>query len=333
MRDEWAERFAERAREHWTPTRTAELVRDKTLAVLPGEAPELLRALGILHRDASMPPAERRKFFQINHMVAMLGPSIRELVAAHDAAAHDTAAPDAAHARPPNDPSREPLRIVDAGCGRSYLTLLLAHAIPRLHGVPVQVLGVDRNPDVIAESERRTRIAALSTTVKHHASRLDALDVRLAFRDAFALAEAPRVDAVVALHACDTATDDAIVLGVGLDATLLALAPCCQAELARKWSELATGEARSDAFAPIRRTPHLRREVASLVTDTMRQLLIRAAGYECWALELVPTEHTPKNLMLRAMNRHAPDASARAEYETLRAATGGVGIELAERLR
>jgi SAM-dependent methyltransferase len=316
MRDEWAERFAERAREHWTPARTAELVRDKTLAVLPGEAPELLRALGILHRDASMPPAERRKFFQINHMVAMLGPSIRELVAAHHAVSV----------------TREPLRIVDAGCGRSYLTLLLAHAIPRLHGVPVQVLGVDRNPDVIAESERRTRLAGLSATVKHHASHLGALDVRRAFREAFALVEAPHVDAVVALHACDTATDDAIVLGVGLDVTLLALAPCCQAELARKWGEVAPSGA-SDAFAPIRRTPHLRREVASLVTDTMRQLLIRAAGYECWALELVPTEHTPKNLMLRAMNRHTPDASSRAEYEALRGATGGAGIELAERLR
>ena len=349
MRDEWAERFAERARAHWTPARTAELVRDKTLAVLPGEAPELLRALGILHRDASMPPAERRKFFQINHMVAMLGPSIRELVAAHvtardaaeDAAqdvmhdashdAHDTAR-DAALDAPDASTSPEPLRIVDAGCGRSYLTLLLAHAIPRLHGVPVQVLGVDRNPDVVAESERRTRAAGLSTTVKHHVSHLDALDVHRAFREAFALAEAPRVDAVVALHACDTATDDAIVLGVGLDATLLALAPCCQAELARKWSEVASSGV-SDAFAPIRRTPHLRREVASLVTDTMRQLLIRAAGYECWALELVPTEHTPKNLMLRAMNRRTPDASARAEYEALRAATGGVGIGLAKRLR
>lgn len=337
MRDEWAERFAERARAHWTPARTSELVRDKSLAVLPGEAPELLRALGILHRDASMPPAERRKFFQINHMVAMLGPSIRELVAARVAArdaAHDTArdaAHDAAEARTSHDAQREPLRIVDAGCGRSYLTLLLAHAIPRLHGVPVQVLGVDRNPDVVAESERRTRAAGLSTTVKHHASHLDALDVHRAFREAFALAEAPRVDAVVALHACDTATDDAIVLGVGLDATLLALAPCCQAELARKWSAVAPSGP-LDAFAPIRRTPHLRREVASLVTDTMRQLLIRAAGYECWALELVPTEHTPKNLMLRAMNRHTPDANARAEYEALRVGTGGVGIELAERL-
>ena len=315
MRDEWAERFGERARDYWTAERTAELVRDKTLAVLPAEAPELLRALGILHRDASMPPAERRKFFQINHMVAMLGPSIRELVAI--------------------DRGGAPLRIVDAACGRSYLTLLLAHAIPKHHGVAVEVLGVDRNADVIEESQRRTRAAAMSTTVKHHASQLSALDVRAAFRDAFDTGELPRIDVMVALHACDTATDDAIVLGAGLDATLLALAPCCQAELARAWSELALdqGDESRDAFAPIRRTPHLRREVASLMTDTMRQLLLRAIGYECWALELVPTEHTPKNLMLRAMNRHAPDAKARAEYESLKLATGGAGIGLADRLR
>jgi hypothetical protein len=315
MRDEWAEHFGVRARAYWTAERTAELVRDKSLAVLPGDAPELLRALGILHRDASMPLAERRKFFQINHMVAMLGPSIRELVAI--------------------DRGGAPLRIVDAACGRSYLTLLLAHAIPHLHGVPVEVLGVDRNADVIVESERRTRAAAMSACVKHHASKLEALDVRAAFRDAFDTGALPRIDVMVALHACDTATDDAIVLGTGLDATLLALAPCCQAELARTWSELAMDErgAPTDAFAPIRRTPHLRREVASLVTDTMRQLLLQAVGYECWALELVPTEHTPKNLMLRAMNRHAPDATARAEYEALRASTGGAGIALAARLR
>ncbi|MCA9616710.1 MAG: methyltransferase, partial [Myxococcales bacterium] len=163
MRDEWAERFAERARAYWTPARTEDLVRDKTLAVLPAEAPELLRALGLLHRDASMPGAERRKFFQINHMVAMLGPAMRELVATREASG-----------------STEPLRLVDAGCGRSYLTLLLAHAIPRLHGVPVQVLGVDRNAEVIDESRRRTNAALLGDHVKHHVSRLDAIDVRRA---------------------------------------------------------------------------------------------------------------------------------------------------------
>jgi SAM-dependent methyltransferase len=319
MREQWAEHFVERAREHWTPARTEALVRGKSLALLPAEAPELLRALGILHRDASMPPPQRRKFFQINHLVAMLGPSLRELVAARSPALDPSALP--------------PIRIVDAACGRSYLTLLLAHAIPRLHGVPVEVLGVDRDPDVIAESARRTRAAALSASVRHHASRLDALDVREAFRDAFSLEAPPHIDAVVALHACDTATDDAIVLGVSLGATLLALAPCCQAELARAWGAMAERPtAPLDAFAPIRRTPHLRREVASLITDTLRQLLLRSVGYDCWALELVPTEHTPKNLMLRAMNRRAPDAAARAEHDALVASTGGVGIALADRL-
>jgi hypothetical protein len=324
MRDEWAEAFGERARAYWTAERTAELVRGKRLVVLPAEAPELLRALGILNRDATMPPAARRKFFQINHMVGMLRPSLRELAAARAGAAE-----------------RAPVRIVDAACGRSYLTLLVAWTLANKHGLPVEVLGVDRNADVIGESERRTAAAGLSGSVRHLASPLSSLDVRASFDAAFPASRGAPIDALIALHACDTATDDALVLGVELEAALIAAAPCCQAELAARWAALAgaaeAGEAGDpgspDAFAPVRRTPHLRREVAALVTDTMRQLLLRAAGYETWALEMVPTEHTPKNLLLRAMNRRAPDAAARAEYEALRAATGGVGIGLAERLR
>lgn len=333
MRDEWAEAFGERARAYWTPERTAELVHGKRLAVLPAEAPELLRALGLLNRDATMPPDARRKFFQINHMVGMLRPSLRELAEARAGAA-----------------ARAPVRIVDAACGRSYLTLLVAWLLTRKYGLSVEVLGVDRNADVIGESERRTAAAGLGACVRHHAAPLSSREVRAAFDAAFPASRGAPLDAVVALHACDTATDDALVLGAELEARLLAAAPCCQAELAAGWAQLAAEELAArelpgaasdaptattslDAFAPIRRTPHLRREVASLVTDTMRQLLLRAAGYETWALEMVPTEHTPKNLLLRAMDRRRPDPAAREEYEALRAATGGVGIGLAERLR
>jgi len=310
MRDEWAAAFAERARAYWTPARTDELARGKSLAIVPGRAPELLRALGILHRDGTMPPAERRKFFQVNHMVAMLGPALRELAAEHDT-----------------------IRLVDAACGRSYLTLLLAWTLHHGHGRKVEVLGVDREPALVAESARRTEIAGLGALVRHHASPIAVLDVKAAWRAAYGT-EPAEIDAVVALHACDTATDDALELGVRLGARLLSVAPCCQAELARKWEALARAAADGEPpspLAPIHRTPHLRRETAALVTDTMRQLLLRAAGYQTWALEFVPTEHTRKNLLLRAVRR-APDPDARAEYERLREATGGVGIALADRL-
>jgi hypothetical protein len=315
MRDEWADAFAERARDYWTRERLDDLIRGKDLNVLPHRAPALLRALGILHRDGSMPPAQRRKFFQINHMVAALGPSLREIVAER-----------AEHGR------SEPLRLIDAACGRSYLTLLLAHTFIERFAVPVQVLAVDRNEALVEESARRTAMAGLTDVVKHKASSLAALDAGPSFDALFGAGADDRIDGVVSLHACNTATDDAIELGVRARATLLALTPCCHAELAAQWKDLAPTS--TGPFAPIHRTPHLRRESAALVTDTMRSLLLRAVGYQSWAIELVPTEHTPKNLLLRAMLRRTNerDQDAIREYDALRESTGGCGIALADRL-
>jgi len=319
MRDAWEAAFTERARAYWTAERLDRLLEGKRLAIRPDEAPALLRALGILHRDASMPPHEHRKFFQINHMVALLLPALRPLM-------------DAVR-------GQRPLRIVDAACGRSYLTLLLAHALDRAYDCPVQVLGVDRNAALMVESARRTEAAALGHRVRHHASALEALDPARAFAAAFGEptdaaqdAAAPiEVDVVVSLHACDTATDDAIVLARRLGARLCAVAPCCQAELAAAWAQASTP---SDAFGRVHRSPHLRRQVAASITDTMRTQLMAAVGYDVIAMEFVPTEHTPKNMLLRGALSPgaAPDGSAWAEYEALRDATGGCGIGLAARL-
>lgn len=301
----WSEAFSARAAAYWTQPRIDELTRGKTLAVTPHEAPLLLRALGILHRDASMPPKERRKFFQINHMVAMIMPTMRDLAA-----------------------TGRTVRVVDAACGASYLTLLLAWSFKhRLH-CEVEVLGVDRNEALMQASRQRTRIAGLGALVKHHAASLAKADVSDAWMHAFG-APLTRIDVLVALHACDTASDDAIVLGCDLGAHLLAVAPCCQAELAAAWA--AQTEA-PHAMSSMQKSPHLRRELGALTTDTMRMLLLRTRGYETWALEFVPTEHSAKNRLLRAVLRGSPDVNARAEYEALRDATGGVGIKLASRV-
>lgn len=295
-RRRWAADLAAVARAHWTEERTLALTGGKRLAVLPAEAPVLLRALGLLHRDATMPPAQVRKFLQINHVVRVLEPALAELRARHPV-----------------------IRIVDAGCGRSYLTLLIAWCARERWHHPLEILGVDRNPDVIAECRRRTALAELDDVVRFEAASLD--DVRAA-----------DVHAVLALHACDTATCDAIALGVARGADLIAVAPCCQAELARAWSALAErpGPA-AGGFAPIWRTPHLRREIAAHVTDAMRALLLRAAGYRVTAMEFIAAEHTQKNTLLRAV-RAEPDPAARAEYDALVAATGGGGLALAARL-
>jgi SAM-dependent methyltransferase len=348
-REAWATQLEARARAHWTPARTRELTRGKDLAVLPGEAPVLLRALGLLAMDGSLPPPQVRKYLQINHMVKLLRPSIEALGARH-----------------------EVVRLLDAGCGRSYLTLLLAWCAKEKWGHRLEVLGVDRNPALIAECERRTALAELSEVVTYLAAPLEAVAGR-------------ELHGVFALHACDTATCDAIALGVAAKAELIAVAPCCHAELARGWARLVeqnetargpstslgvsgcapgaepvpanplTGGAGAfapewrapgaepvpanpltggaGAFGPVWRAPHLRRELAVHLTDTLRTLLLRAAGYEVTAMEFIGSEHTKKNTLLRATLRGAPDPTARAEYEALVAATGGCGLALAARLR
>lgn len=305
MRQGWIDAFEARAAEYWTPERTEAVTGGKNVAILPGEAPLLWRAMGLLHRDASMPPAQVRKYFQINHLLAVLGPALAELR------------------------ERHPLvRVLDAGCGRSYFTFLLAWSF-RKHGHPVQVLGVERRAALVEECERRAALTELDDVVRFEAASIDALDVDAAFARAFG-AEAPvDVHVVASLHACDTASDDALALGLSRRADLLAVAPCCQAELAAKWAARADGDG---AFGPLFRSPHLRRETAATVTDLMRTLLVRGAGYDVSALEFVPSEHTPKNTLLRAMRRAPNDASAWAEYAELRRAMGGCGIALEERM-
>jgi len=306
-RERWATELAARARAHWTPERTAELACGKALQILPADAAPLLRALGILDHDATLPPARAAKYFQINHMVALLGPGLRALRERHPV-----------------------IRLVDAGCGRSYLTLLIAWCAREVWRQPLRVLGVDRNPALIEASRRRCALAGLDDVVRFEAAALDAVDVRAAWPRGFP-GDAGEVHGVVALHACDTASCDAIALGVELGAELIAVAPCCQAELARAWSALADGEP-TDGFAAIRGAPHLRRETAAHVTDAMRMLLLRAAGYDARAIEFVPAEHTRKNTLIRALRHTGADPDAAAAYAALCAATGGAGLALAARL-
>jgi hypothetical protein len=187
------------------------------------------------------------------------------------------------------------------------------------------VLGVDRDAAVIAECRRRTAIAELDDVVRFEAVPL--ADV-----------VAEHVHGVFALHACDTATCDAIAIGVARAAELIAVAPCCQAELARGWTALADrGEA--GPFAPVWGAPHLRREIAAHVTDTMRVLLLRAAGYAVTPMEFIAAEHTKKNTLIRAIREadtnaaYTPAAAAASAYAALVTATGGCGLRLADRLR
>jgi len=285
-RARWVDEIEARARAYWTDERLAQLLNGKRPVISPRDGAVLLRALGLSRDDTSL--LQTRKYFQINHMVALLGPALRDLRTRHPT-----------------------IRLLDAGCGRSYLTLLLAWCARHIWNHQLEVIGIDRDADVIAEARRRAELANLSDV-----ARFEVGDIA---------ASAPLdIHGVVALHACDTATCDALALGIARGADLLAVAPCCQAELARAWAAHAD---RDGAFAPIWRTPHLRREAAADITDAMRVALLAAAGYDVSAMEFVPAEHTRKNTLIVALRRGAP--GSRAAYEALRDATGGADIRLA----
>jgi SAM-dependent methyltransferase len=295
-RARWAAEIEARARAYWTVERTTQLLGDKQPAIRPAEGAVLLRALGLLRDDASLPPAQARKYFQINHMVALLGPALRVLRERHGA-----------------------IRLLDVGCGRSYLTLLLAWCARHVWNHPLEVLGLDRDPDVVAEASRRAELGGLADAVRFEVG------------EAAALAADREVHGVVALHACDTATCDALAFGIRVQADVLAVAPCCQAELARGWEALA-GRGAEGAFAPVWRAPHLRRETAADITDAMRVELVRAAGYDVRAMEFVPAAHTRKNTLILAIRADPPDVRVAPAYEQLRDATGGIDIRLARTL-
>ena len=192
---------------------------------------------------------------------------------------------------------RDAIRVVDAGCGKAYMSLALV-AYGREVGTRVELVGLDTNPQVIET------VRAIAEGLGYDEARFEATSI-----DEY-VSEQP-IDLLVSLHACDTATDEAIAAGVRLGAEAIVVAPCCHHELAAQIA------GQKDAL--LRHGLLLGRQ-ADLVTDALRAAALETLGYRVDVIEFVSTEHTAKNLMLRA--ERAPSAPraerAAAEYVELR---------------
>jgi SAM-dependent methyltransferase len=196
-------------------------------------------------------------------------------------------------------------RIVDLGCGNAYLTFA-AYRYLADQGLDVEVIGVDVRED------QRVRNTAL-------AAELGVAD-RVRFV-AGTILDAPvdGADVVLALHACDTATDEALARAVGWQARYLLAAPCCHHDIA---AQLRQGTA-PEPYQLVTRQPILRERFADVLTDSLRAALLRLAGYQVEVVEFVDSRHTPRNLLLRARRTGAPATEAqRAAYESLVGAWG-----------
>jgi hypothetical protein len=204
-----------------------------------------------------------------------------------------------------------PLRVVDYGSGRAYLTFALHDLLTRVHGRDVHLLGLDVKTEVVEECEALAR-------------QLDARGLRFEVGD-IAAHDLAGVDLVVSLHACDTATDAALERAVRAGAGVVLAVPCCQHEL--------MGQLSSEVLRPLLRHGTLKERFAAEVTDAARARLLELAGYEVQVVEFVPLEHTPKNVLLRATRTERPPRDRDRLAAEYRAFADALGIEPAlERL-
>jgi methyltransferase family protein len=242
------------------------------------ESAPLLDALGMLTRDGRVRAGMQAKYAQINEFLKHL------LHVLDDAGLRALG---------------RPVEIMDCGCGSSYLTISAGYYLNDVLGIPARVTGVDFNEEVIHKSaERANRLGASGLTFE--CSRIDAVGAN--------------PDIVVALHACDTATDEAIAQAVTKEARLLLSVPCCHHDLNKALGP----EGPAGVLRPLLRYGILRERTADLVTDAFRALALRIMGYRTDVVEFVSTEHTARNLMIRAIRGlPAGEAAFVSEYKEM----------------
>ena len=239
------------------------------------DAAPLLRVLGIAADDGTIRASMRGKYDQVNALLRAVEPLLPE-------------------APPPS------FTVVDCGCGKAYLTLALQRFLTLAKGWPdVRVLGIDRNPDVVAAARAQAQALGVERAVSFQAAEIAAAD----------WPKAP--DLVMSLHACDTATDDALIAAVRSGAARILCVPCYQHEL----HHALTG---GGPMRAVLRHGILRERLADLLTDTFRAQALRVCGYRARVMEFVSPEATGRNLLIRAERGLRPGlGEAVAEYRAL----------------
>ena len=248
--------------------------------IRPGQSIELLKALHILTRDGKLNQDSRRKLKQVYHLFQFIEKLLLELPSAAGEAGGIT--------------------LADHGAGKSYLGFIIYDLFFKAMASG-HIYGIETRPELVQKSRELAtqlgfeRMSFLNLTVMEsaHAAELPA-----------------RIDVVTALHACDTATDDAIAFGLQKQARFMVLVPCCQAEIARS---LNAGKALSlnrTPLAELWRHPLHTREMGSQITNVLRCLYLEAWGYQVTVTELVGWEHSMKNELIIARHTGQPKQAA-----------------------
>lgn len=252
--------------------------------IKPGQSIELLKELHILTRDGKLNQDSRRKLKQVYHLFNFIEPLLKEVLAGN-----------------------ENLTLADHGAGKSYLGFILYDLFFKELGAG-HIYGIETREELVVKS-------------RELAERLDfgrMTFLNLSVEAATASSELPeQIDVVTALHACNTATDDAIRFALQKKAKFIVLVPCCQAELAAALRKNKNDSFSKTPLSEIWRHPIHTREFGSLITNVLRCLLLESHGYQVTVTELVGWEHSMKNELIIASFKDAPRKNAQDRLEQI----------------
>jgi SAM-dependent methyltransferase len=246
------------------------LSHDKKKDRLLDASDPFLREVGIADAKGVIKPSRQDKYKQVEEFLRLLSPALN-------------AAIDAGQIHKPT--ADNPLRITDLGCGHAYLTFA-AHQFLMNSGIPVVVTGIDIRPDSRDRNNAIAEKLGITKTISFKAEEISKTTSESA-------------DIAIALHACDTATDDAIAWAVNGGAKLLLIAPCCHHDIQKQI------DAAPEPWGALTKFGLMKERLGDLLTDSFRAQLLRLVGYRVEVIEFIGGEHTPRNLMIRAVKTDA----------------------------
>lgn len=247
--------------------------RVKNLPLSRFDSAALLRTIGLTDGEGAIRQSMRGKYDQVNEFLKVVGETVGEASQAGKAEAAFT--------------------VVDCGCGKAYLTLSLYSYLTEVLGYSnVKVVGVDKRRDVIDSARRMAEQLDIADKVVFAESDIAVFEPSEVF--SCERGERPEIDLVVSLHACDTATDEALAKGIEWKARYILSAPCCQHELQKTLDD-------KGAFSGLMRQSILRERLCDILTDSFRAQIMRIMGFRTQVIEFVSGEATARNILLKCV--------------------------------
>ena len=234
---------------------------------------DFLVYLGVMTKDGKVVNSKYNKFRQINKYLELIKPSIDML------------------------PKDRPLKIVDFGCGKAYLTFALYYYVVKILNMQAEITGLDLKEEVIDYCNKVARELGYDSLEFQKGNIKD-------------YSRTQDVDMVIMLHACDNATDEGIVQSLKFNAKIIIAVPCCQHEFFR--------QIENENLEPILQFGILKDRMTALATDSLRAQILKALGFDVTVMEFIETEHTPKNLAIRAIRDGGFNKTEYEKYEKFR---------------